>query len=84
MKRFFNINDKLLEYDIKARGLCTKAFDEIDAIAMQNQHKVLAAFINNGVSESHLGISTGYGYGDRGRDTLEQVLLSVWGLKTAL
>ena len=73
MKQFFDIDDRLLALDIKARELCRPVFDEFDAISMHNQHKVLAAFIKNGVSEAHLGISTGYGYGDRGRDTLEQV-----------
>lgn len=84
MKEFFNIHDKLLEYDIKARELCKNAFNEIDSIAMHNQHKVLSAFIKNGVSESHLGISTGYGYGDRGRDTLEQVFADCVGAEDSL
>ncbi len=84
MKQFFDINDKLLEYDIKARELCADTFKRFDEVAMHNQHKVLSAFINNGVSESHLGISTGYGYGDRGRDTLEQVFADSVGAEDSL
>ncbi len=84
MKEFFNIHPTLLEYDKKARELCRETFDEIDRISMHNQHKMLAAFIDNGVSESHLGVSTGYGYGDRGRDTLEQVFAQAVGAEDSL
>ena len=84
MKEFFNIHPTLLEYDKKARELCKEAFSEIDRISMHNQHKMLAAFIDNGVSESHLGLSTGYGYGDRGRDTLEHVFAQAVGAEDSL
>ena len=84
MKEFFNIHPTLLEYDKKARELCKEAFSEIDRISMHNQHKMLAAFIDNGVSESHLGLSTGYGYGGRGRDTLEQVFAQAVGAEDSL
>lgn len=84
MQQFFDIHPKLIEYDLLAREQCREAFAEIDRISMHNQHKVLAAFIKNGVSESHLGISTGYGYGDRGRDTLEQVFADCVGAEDSL
>ena len=61
MKEFFKIDDSLLKLDKKALKMCKPVFEGIDEIARYNQHKVLAAFINNGVSETHLGISTGYG-----------------------
>ena len=73
MTDFFSIDERLVELDKKALEMCRPVFDGIERIARYNQHKVLAAFINNGVSETHLGISTGYGYGDAGRDKLEQV-----------
>lgn len=84
MKEFFKLNDKLLELDAKARELCQNTFNEIDRISMHNQHKVLAAFINNRVSEADLGISTGYGYGDRGRDNLEKVFAECMGAEDSL
>lgn len=84
MEQFFKIDKKLLELDIKARELCKETFDEIDKISMHNQHKVLSAFINNRVSEADLGISTGYGYGDRGRDTLEKVFAECVGAEDSL
>ncbi len=84
MQNFFDIHPRLAELDIKARELSRSVFDEIDSISMYNQHKVLSAFIKNGVSESHLGISTGYGYGDRGRDTLERVFADCVGAQDSL
>lgn len=84
MEEFFKLDEKLLELDIKAREMCKNAFMEIDKISMHNQHKVLSAFINNKVSEADLGISTGYGYGDRGRDTLEKVFAQCMGAEDSL
>ena len=84
MKEFFKIDNSLLELDKKALLMCRPVFDGIDEIARYNQHKVLAAFINNGVSETHLGISTGYGYGDAGRDKLEQVFAEAVGAEDSL
>ncbi|MBO5852301.1 MAG: methionine gamma-lyase family protein [Clostridia bacterium] len=84
MKEFFKIEPKLLELDIRAREMCKDTFAEIDRISMHNQHKVLSAFINNKVSEADLGISTGYGYGDRGRDNLEKVFAECMGAEDSL
>lgn len=84
MKEFFKLDEKLLELDIKTRELCKDAFAEIDRISMHNQHKVLSSFINNRVSEADLGVSTGYGYGDRGRDNLEKVFAECMGAEDSL
>lgn len=45
---------------------------------------MLAAFIDNRVSESHFVPTTGYGYGDRGRETLDRVFAQVMGAQDAL
>ena len=84
MTDFFSIDERLVELDKKALEMCRPVFDGIERIARYNQHKVLAAFINNGVSETHLGISTGYGYGDAGRDKLEQVFAEAMGAEDSL
>jgi len=60
------------------------AMADIDLIGQYNQLKVLKAFIKNKVSSYHLGISTGYGYGDDGRDTLGQVFADCFGAEDAL
>ena len=84
MNQFFSIDERLIKLDEQALEKCEPVFKEIDKITKHNQHKVLSAFIKNDVSEAHLGISTGYGYGDRGRDTLEQVFADCVGAEDAL
>ena len=81
---FFNISKKLLDVSDKALSLCESEFKKIDNITEYNQQKVLKAFIDNGVSESHFTSSTGYGYDDRGRDTLDKVFASSFGAEDAL
>ena len=81
---FFSIDSRLEVMDKKALLKCENAFKKIDEITEYNQRKVLSAFIKNRVSEAHLGTSTGYGYGDRGRDTLDSVLADCFGCEDAL
>ena len=81
---FFSIDSRLDAMDKKALSKCEDAFKKIDEITEYNQRKVLSAFIKNRVSEAHLGTSTGYGYGDRGRDTLDRVLADCFGCEDAL
>ncbi|OON86022.1 hypothetical protein BXO88_09305 [Oribacterium sp. C9] len=59
-------------------------FEEIDAIAEYNQLKVIKAMQDAQVSEAHLYGTTGYGYDDIGRDTLERVYANVFGTEDAL
>lgn len=58
--------------------------NETDEIAEFNQAKVLDAFQDNKVSDFHFHPSTGYGYDDEGRDTLERVYASVFRTEAAL
>ncbi len=81
---FFKFDELLLDYDKRAQKAAENTFKEIDRITEFNQQKVLAAFIKNRVSETHLGISTGYGYGDEGRDNLERVMADCMGAEDAL
>lgn len=81
---FFKISEKLNKISQKALEKCRESFDEIDKTTEYNQQKVLSAFINNGVSESHFAASTGYGYNDRGRDTLESVFAECVGAESAI
>ncbi len=59
-------------------------FDEIDRIAEHNQLKVLSAMQKCRLSDSHFSHTTGYGYNDFGRDTLEEVYASVFDTEAAL
>ncbi|MCR5743622.1 MAG: methionine gamma-lyase family protein [Lachnospiraceae bacterium] len=59
-------------------------FEIIDHIAEFNQMKILKAFHDNQVSDAHFNQTTGYGYDDIGRDTLEKVYASVFNTEAAL
>lgn len=81
---YFKFNKVLEKYGQLAEQKAKNRFDEIDSITEYNQTKVLNAFIKNRVSEMHLGVSTGYGYGDIGRDTLDRVFADCVGAEDAL
>ncbi|MCR5783340.1 MAG: methionine gamma-lyase family protein [Clostridia bacterium] len=59
-------------------------FARIDAVAEYNQRKVLRAFIDNRVAETDLWGSTGYGYGDVGREKADAVCAQVFGMEDSL
>lgn len=67
-----------IEKDLKER------FDEIDRVTEYNQLKVIAAMQKNRLSEAHLGGTTGYGYNDIGRETLEAIYADVFHTEDAL
>lgn len=84
MYREFGISDKVIEMSSQIEEGLKERFESIDETAEYNQMKVLKAFRKNQVSEAHLGTSTGYGYNDIGRDTLEQVYADVFHTESAL
>ena len=59
-------------------------FDKIDKISEHNQAKVIAAMQKNKVSAACFAATTGYGYDDMGRDTLEKVYADVFHTEAAL
>ena len=83
-QKFFDIHPKLEELGAQVERECAEVFAKTDEIGEYNSRKVLAAFIQNGVSESHFAGSTGYGYDDRGREVLESVMAQITGSEDAL
>ena len=81
---FFYLSDELQVLSDKALSKCQDKFTEIEKLTEYNQQKVLKAFINNGVSESHFTGSTGYGYGDRGREVLDELTAEIFGAEDAI
>lgn len=59
-------------------------FRELDRLSERNQWKVIEAFQKYRVSDYHFAGSTGYGYNDRGRETLDLVYAEVFGAEAAL
>lgn len=84
MNSFFNIDSQVAAAGERALEAASASFARIDEIRAYNQEKVLAAFIKNSVTESHFTESTGYGYGDRGRDVLDSVLADCVGAEDSL
>ncbi|MBQ5841010.1 MAG: methionine gamma-lyase family protein, partial [Clostridia bacterium] len=81
---FFQVDEKLAQLSDKAEERAAKAFRRVEEITSYNQQKVLSAFIRHQVSESHFVPTTGYGYGDRGRDALDAILADIMGAEDAL
>ena len=80
----FQFDPSLLTLAENAERTATAAFAKIEAVERRNAEKVLGAFIRHGVSAAHLQGSTGYGYGDRGRDTLDEIYAEAFGCEDAL
>ena len=59
-------------------------FKRVDGIALANQKKVLDAFIKNRIALRHFAPTTGYGYDDVGRDTLNKLFADVFGTEDAI
>ena len=81
---FFKLDSRLVRLGEEAMEKARTTFAGIEEIQEYNQQKMLAAFIQNGVSESHFVGSTGYGYDDRGRETLDAVFAQAMGAEDAL
>ena len=78
------ISDALYNYASEVLQELEPRFAEIDKMAEINQMKVLAAMQKNQVSEACLLGTSGYGYSDIGRDTLERVYADVFHTEDAL
>ena len=78
------IERKVLEFGKEIEGLLSERFAAIDETAEYNQLTVIKAMQDNRVSDIHFAATTGYGYNDLGRDTLEDVYASVFHTESAL
>lgn len=83
-KEFFTFDERIKEVSKKALAKASTMFNEIEEITEYNQQKVLAAFINNNVCEADFCGTTGYGYGDRGRDKLDKIYAEAFGAEDAI
>lgn len=84
MSCYFNPEKKLENIALEAEEAASEAFERIDHTARCNSEKVLKAFIDNRVGDMHLKGTTGYGYGDDGRDKLDAVFAQILGAEDAL
>ena len=84
MYKNFGISEDVYDYSVKITDALKQRFQEIDIIAEYNQLKVVDAMQKNQVSEAHFAQTTGYGYNDLGRDTLEKVYADIFHTEDAL
>lgn len=80
----FGISKEIIDLSVKAENEIKKQFEEIDKIKEKNSLKVLMAFQKNNISDMHFGSTTGYGYGDIGRDTIEKIFAEVLGAEDSI
>ena len=78
------ISDSVYCFSKEILDSLKERFEKIDEIAEYNQLKVIKAMQKNRVSEMHFSGSSGYGYNDDGRDTLEAVYADVFNTEDAL
>ncbi len=78
------ISPQVLKFGEEIEESLKDRFQAIDLRAEYNQLKVIKAMQKNRVSDIHFAATTGYGYNDLGRDTLEQVYASVFEAESAL
>ena len=84
MYRTLGISDRVRSYGNSVEEKLRERFRKVDETTEYNQLKVLRAMQKNRVSDIHLSGSTGYGYNDLGRETLEKVYADVFGTEDAL
>lgn len=84
MYESFGIDKKIISLGLNVDETIKKELDKVDDICEFNSFKVLKAFQDNQISEVHFNSTTGYGYGDIGRDTIEKIYADIFKAEDAL
>ncbi len=83
-QNYFEFSKDIIELDKKLLKKCEAPFKRIEEIRDFNQQKVLHAFNYCRIGATHFMGSTGYGYGDVGRDKLDELFAKISGSESAL
>lgn len=83
-KNTYKISDEILSIAKKAEQEVDKNVSHAKKVCEYNSLKVLSAFNEFKISEAHFYPSTGYGYDDNGRDTLDKVYARIFGAEDGL
>ena len=78
------MNEDVLKMSERAEKRCTERFRQIDQTAQENTRRVLESFRSHRVSEACFSGTTGYGYDDLGRETLDKIYAELLGTESAL
>lgn len=84
IKEIYDIDERILKLGEQAEINCSECFRRIESCAEYNGARVLKAFSDNRVSEPCFYGSTGYGYGDVGREVIDKVYADIMGTEDAL
>ncbi len=84
MYNLLGISNEIVELSEKVEEELSEIFKKVNKNCEKTSMKVLNAFQENNVSEMHFGSTSGYGYGDIGRDTIEKIFAKVLGAEDAL
>ena len=84
LKTEYGITESIIKISNDAEKETEEVFRTIDAIKEYNQLKVIRAMQKRGLSESHFNGTTGYGYGDRGREILDEIYADIFKTEDAL
>ena len=84
MYKEFGISEEVEKLAKETEKEIEPIFKKIEEVCEYNSLKVLKAFQNNNISDMHFNQTTGYGYGDVGRDTCEKVFAEVLGAEDSL
>ena len=79
-----DIRPEVYEMARRAQARISPRFAQIDALAEENTRRVMEAFQDNKVSEACFAGTTGYGYDDLGRETLDKIYAQIFGTEAAL
>ena len=80
----YGISRELADFIDECEKEAAPYYKRAEEIASLNQMRVMKAFSNNRISEMHFAETTGYGYDDLGRDTLDKVYAELFGTEDAL
>ena len=78
------VKNEVIELINKAENEIKQEIEKVDKICEQNTLKVLQAFQENNLSEVHFNQTTGYGYDDIGRETIEKIYSQIFGVEDSL
>ena len=84
LKAEYGISQQIIDLAARAEEKCALQLKKTDEIAEFNGIKILKSFKNHNISAEHLGSTTGYGYDDIGRDTLDKVYADAFGAEDAI
>ena len=84
MYNTLGISQKTVDLIDKCEKKCREEFDKIDEACEYNSLKVLSSFHKNQVTESCFNSTTGYGYNDLGRETIENIFKEILGAEDAI